>query len=224
MNLTFQICRYDASIGAAHYDTYQVPYSDGMTILDALNYIQKKRDSTVAFRWECRSGICGTCGVMVNGGPALACFDKVDSSVKKYVIEPLANFPIERDLIVDLSLVLEKLKRVRPFLHKQGEEVVTKDAAELSKPFRKCIECGCCTAASQLMKRHKYGIIDPMALVKLARFLTDPRDKLDRRAIAKVEGIDTYSVEDAKKMTAVCPRGVPIDKAVEILQNAKSKP
>ncbi len=219
MKLQFQICRYSAEIGSVSYDTFQVPYSDGMTILDALNFIQKKCDQTVAFRWECRSGICGTCGVMVNGKPVLGCFEKVDKDVKKYVVEPLANFPIERDLIVDLSLLLERLKRTRPYLQKKKDVIVTKAQADLSKPFRKCIECGCCVAASETMKKQKYGIIDPMTLVKLARFFTDPRDGLDRKTIAQVEGVDVYSAKEAKRITKVCPRGVPIDKAVELLQN-----
>lgn len=201
-----------------YYQKYKLPYSDGMTILDLLNYIQQNLDKSLSFRWECRSGICGTCGVVVNGKPVLSCNYKIKPSKKIIKIEPLKNFPIEKDLIVDIKHSLEKLKRVRPYLEQCKKVKVTDTQANKSKPFRKCIECGCCVSKSKTAKDNPLDTLDPMAAVKLARLATDPRDCLDRKKIAKMENIDKYSKTEGKQLAASCPRNVPIDKVVKLLK------
>lgn len=220
MKIKASVYRFDKEAKAKiYYDKFEVPYADGMTLLDLLNYIQQNLDKTLSFRWECRSGICGTCGVMVNKKPVLCCNYKIKPSKKEIVIEPLANFPVEKDLIVDLMSVLEKFKRIRPYLEKEKEIVVTRARANKSKPFRKCIECGCCIAASKTLKANPFDTLDPMALVKLARFVTDPRDSLDRKKIAKMENVGRYGVSEGRKLSGICPRAVPIDEAIKILKS-----
>lgn len=218
MNITTRIFRFNQKKKEQkRYDIFEVPYTKGMTVLDLLRYIQSTLDKSISFRWECRSGICGTCGVVVNGKPVLACSALVDASVKKYTIEPLKNFSVEKDLIVDLEPVLSHLMKIKPYLDKSKKVRITKSVAELSKPFRKCIECGCCISGSIVYGKNKLKILDPMALVKLARFVTDPRDGLDRKKIAKKSGIDAYSQEETKKLSSICPRGIDIEKAYKVL-------
>jgi len=220
MKVKFSIYRFDKEINDKfYYHQFKVPYSKGMTLLDVLNYIQQNLDKTLSFRWECRSGICGTCGVMVNNKPVLCCNYKIRPTKKIMIVEPLANFPVEKDLIVDLKHVLEKFKRIRPYLEKDKEVVVTNIKANKSKPFRKCIECGCCIAASKIVKKNPFDTLDPMALVKLARFVTDPRDSLNRKKIAKMENINKYSISEGKKLCKACPRSIPIDEAIELLKS-----
>lgn len=79
--------------------TYEVPWQDRMRVMDALNYIRENYDSTLAFRFSCRYyAKCGTCAAMINGKPALTCYEEAKD---RMLIEPLANFPIVRDLVID---------------------------------------------------------------------------------------------------------------------------
>ena len=91
--------------------------------------------------------------------------------------------------------------------------------ANKSKDFRKCVECGCCIAASETVKKNPFDTLDPMALVKLARFVTDPRDSLDRKTIARTEKVEKYSKDEGKRLSKICPRDVPIDEAIKILKS-----
>jgi len=219
MAVNLRIYRYNPDKNQKpYYQSFSIPYKRGMKVLDGLIYIQKNLDKTLAFRWECRSKICGTCGVTLNKTPVLSCGAEIDPNINENLIEPLDNFPVERDLIVDIRHVLERLKRVRPYLEKLKDIRITEAEANKSKPFRKCIECGCCIAGSKTVNKNQYGILDPMALVKIARFATDPRDSLNRKLVAQQEGVKVYNTEEAKKLTNICPRGVPIDKAVRLLK------
>ena len=107
---------------------------------------------------------------------------------------------------------------IKPYLEKINEVRISKTTANQSKPFRKCIECGCCIAGAPEITQSEKGCMDPMSLVKIARYVTDPRDGLDRKAMAKKNGIDKYSDALGKKLTLVCPRGIPIDEAIALLK------
>ena len=110
--------------------------------------------------------------------------------------------------------------KIKPYLDKAKKVRITKSVAQLSKPFRKCIECGCCISGSVVYEKNKLKILDPMALVKLARFVTDPRDGVDRKKIARKLGVKAYMREEGQKLSAVCPRGIPIGEAIAILEEA----
>lgn len=222
MKLSFSIYRYNATTDwAEKFDTFAVPYNKGMTPLDVIMYVQKNLDPTLAYRYECRQGICGTCGLMLNGKPVLSCSTQIDPSIKKQTIQPLAHFQVEKDLIVNLEPTLQKFATIHPYLDSIKKAVITRKKANESKPFRKCIECGCCIAASSTLDKNNGDIIDPMALVKLARYVTDPRDGLNRKKIAKEQGIDAYTEKEGKKLAEVCPRDIPIDEAIRILKKFK---
>ena len=188
-----------------------------MTVLDVIAYIHKHLDPTLAFRYECRQGICGTCGVMFNGKPVLSCSTQVDSGLKKQKIDPLAHFPVEKDLIVDLGPVLKKYLKIKPYLDKVHKVIITKSKSNESKAFRKCIECGCCIAGAPAELYKFSDCMDPMALVKIARYVTDPRDGVDRKTMAKKMGINKYSNELGKKLSQVCPRGIKLENAYQVL-------
>lgn len=220
MKIKFLVYRFNSlKKSKLKYDSFKVPYNKGMTVLDVIVYIYKHLDPTLAFRYECRQGICGTCGVMLNKKPILSCSTQIDSKIKIQMIEPLANFPVEKDLIVNLEQVLKRYLKIKPYLDKVHKVIITKKKSNESKAFRKCIECGCCIAGAPVDLYNKTSsCLDPMALVKIARYVTDPRDGLDRKAIAKKAGVNNYSDELGKKLTLVCPRGIPIDEAIKLLK------
>src|SRR6476660_1925586 len=99
-----------------------------MTVLDALFIIQREHDPSLSFRCSCRVGMCGTCAMRINWMPRLACQTRVETlRAESIVIEPLANLPVTKDLVVDLGPFFAKWKRVRPALHPSN-----KDAQQLA--------------------------------------------------------------------------------------------
>jgi len=99
------------------FKSYEVTYRDDWVVLDAINYIKDEIDGTLSYRWSCRMGVCGSCGMMVNGEPKLTCsaFLK-DYSSRKIRVEPLQGFPVERDLIFEMDDFMNKLTEVKPYL------------------------------------------------------------------------------------------------------------
>ena len=93
-----------------YFQDFDVEYEPGMTVLDVLLYIQDKYDSSLSFRWECRSGQCGSCAVRVNKTARIACRTKVQPDTA-LVLEPLEKMPIIKDLVTDISQVTYRLRR-----------------------------------------------------------------------------------------------------------------
>src|ERR1022692_2882174 len=101
------------------FQSFEVPLRKEWVVLDALNYIKDTTDGTLTYRWSCRMGICGSCGMMVNGEPKLTCATFLTEYAKKgskIRVEPLRYFPVVRDLVTELSDFLTKLKKVKPWL------------------------------------------------------------------------------------------------------------
>ena len=96
---------------------YRVAYSDDMSVLQALQSIKDTQDGSLSFRWSCRMAICGSCGMMINGEPKLACNTFIrDLAANAVVIEPLQNFPIERDLVVTVGDFVKKIESIYPYI------------------------------------------------------------------------------------------------------------
>ena len=163
--------------------TFQVPYLKEMSLLDALQYIKDQLDSTLSFRWSCRMAICGSCGMMVNGIPKLGCKTFLrDYLPGKMKIEPLNNFPIERDLVVDMSDFIEKLESIKPYIIPSeprnlcdGEYIQT--PADMAKyhQFSMCINCGLCYAACP-----QYGLNQKFTGTGLSLQRRQPRWRVQR--------------------------------------------
>jgi fumarate reductase iron-sulfur subunit len=162
---------------------YDVPLRKDWTVLDGLNHIKNEIDQTLAFRWSCRMGICGSCGMNVDGEPRLTCGAFLtDYAPGPVMVEPLANFPIARDLIVDMSDFMEKLPRVKPWIIRDddvteidGEYLQTPEELDAYKQFSMCINCMLCYAACPI-----YGLdpdfIGPAAIALAERYDLDSRD------------------------------------------------
>ena len=107
------------------FQTYDVPYNKDWVILDALNYVKDQLDGSLTFRWSCRMGVCGSCGMMVNGEPKLTCKTALSDYGDTVTIEPLANFPIVRDLVVTMLQTVDFDK----WANRGGVEGVTGNSA-----------------------------------------------------------------------------------------------
>jgi succinate dehydrogenase iron-sulfur subunit len=198
------------------FQTYQVPYREDWVVLDALNYIKDYVDGTLSYRWSCRMGVCGSCGMMVNGVPKLTCA----AFLKHYYpnpirVEPLTNFPVIRDLVINLEDFLHKLTEVKAWLIpkeakpvSQGEYLQTPEELARYKQFSMCINCMLCYAACPV-----YGLepkfLGPAAIALGHRYNLDSRDGArDQRAdvIASSEGI--WECTFVGECTEVCPKHV----------------
>src|SRR6202043_2698066 len=122
--ITLEVTRYNpAHDEKPKFETYEVPLRKEWVVLDALNYIKDHLDGSLSFRWSCRMGVCGSCGMMVNGVPKLSCAAYLrDYYPNPIRIEPLANFPVLRDLVFQLDSFIEKLKSVQPWIVRKAEK------------------------------------------------------------------------------------------------------
>ena len=198
------------------FQNYTVPFHDDWVVLDALNYLKDQVDGSISYRWSCRMGVCGSCGMMVNGTPKLTCA----AFLKDYYpgpvrVEPLANFPVERDLIVNITDFVHKLKEVKPFIIRKEEKPVSEgeylqSPAELAnfKQFSMCINCLLCYAACPI-----YGLessfVGPAAIALAQRYNLDSRDQGQEErhdVIFRHEGI--WECTFVGECSEVCPKDV----------------
>lgn len=116
-NLKVEVVRYNPEVDTApHSAFYDVPYDEQTSLLDALGYIKDNLAPDLSYRWSCRMAICGSCGMMVNKVPKLACKTFLRDYTKGIKVEALANFPIERDLVVDMTHFIESLEAIKPYI------------------------------------------------------------------------------------------------------------
>ncbi len=195
---------------------YEVPFTDDWVLLDALNYVKDKIDGSLSYRWSCRMGICGSCGMMVNGEPKLTCATFVSDYTSGPIrIEPLRYFPIIRDLTVEMTDFMEKLKNVKPWIIREDEKPISEgeylqspEELDQYKQFSMCINCMLCYSACPV-----YGLdsafTGPAAIALAQRYNMDSRDQGSRErlgALSDHEGI--WGCTFVGECTKVCPKKV----------------
>jgi fumarate reductase iron-sulfur subunit len=213
--LELEVLRYDPEQDAEpHFKTYQVPCENDWAILDALNYVKEELDTTLAYRWSCHMMVCGSCGMMINGEPVLTCKTFVRDLPDKVRVEPLENFPIERDLVVVLDDVMEKLQMARPYIIRKDpppegkEHIQPRSALYKFKQYTMCVNCMCCYAACPQYALDS-DFIGPAVLALAHRYNIDSRDqgkseRLD--LLADHDGVWNCSFVGA--CSEVCPKNV----------------
>src|ERR687885_1921907 len=122
--ITLRVARYRPEAEAEPtFQDYEVPCRKDWVVLDALNYVKDNLDGTLSFRWSCRMGICGSCGMTVNGEPKLTCATFLtDYAPGPIRVEPLRNFPVVRDLVVEIGDFMRKLPQVKPWIVRREEK------------------------------------------------------------------------------------------------------
>jgi succinate dehydrogenase iron-sulfur subunit len=213
---TFVITRFDPDRDQEpRQQSYEVPVQPGWKVLDALNYIKDEIDPTLSHRWSCRMAVCGSCGMMVNGRPSLTCKDSLDDYGDRVEIAPLANFPIVRDLVVELEGFLEKLQSVKPWIIKAKERAVEEGPHRQSpqeleefRHFSMCINCMLCYAACPVVANEP-EFLGPAAIALGHRYNLDSRDEGDaqRQQVFRGEGT-VFSCSYANECSEVCPKHV----------------
>jgi fumarate reductase iron-sulfur subunit len=215
--IVMEVARYrPESDDAPRFQSYEVPYTRDWVVLDGLNHIKDQLDGTLSYRWSCRMGVCGSCGMTVNGEPKLTCATFLSDYAPGPVrVEPLANFPVIRDCIVDIGDFMRKLTAVKPWIIRdaekplaEGEYRQTPEQLDEYKQFSMCINCMLCYAACPV-----YGLdpefIGPAAIALAQRYNLDSRDQgaRERNALlARHEGI--WSCTFVGECSKVCPKHV----------------
>jgi fumarate reductase iron-sulfur subunit len=207
---------------APHFASYDVPFTDDMSVLQGLQYIKDELDGSLTFRWSCRMAICGSCGGMINGVPALSC----QSFLRDYYpagvrLEPLQHFPIVRDLVIDQTDFLRKLAAVKPQLVPavprtlaEGTHLQTPAQMDAYYQYAQCINCLLCYAACP-----QYGLdpsfTGPAALALLHRYNADSRDagKPARMEVVNAED-GVWGCTLVGYCSKVCPKDVDPARAV----------
>jgi fumarate reductase iron-sulfur subunit len=213
---TFVITRFDPDKDAApRQQSYEVPVQPDWKVLDALNYIKDEIDGSLSHRWSCRMAVCGSCGMMVDGKPSLTCKDALSDYGDRVEIAPLSNFPIVRDLVVELEGFLEKLKSVKPYIMKAKERALSEGAHKQSpeqleefKQFSYCINCMLCYSACPVVANEP-EFLGPAAIALGHRYNMDSRDEgqHERNEVFRGEGT-VFSCSYANECSEVCPKHV----------------
>ena len=198
------------------FDEYEVPCHSDWVVLDGLNHVKDRLDGTLSYRWSCRMGICGSCGMTVNGEPKLTCATFLaDYAPGPVRVEPLRNFPVIRDLVVDLGDFMEKLVRVKPWIVRSvekplasGEYLQSPEELDEYKQFSMCINCMLCYAACPV-----YGLdpdfVGPAAIALAERYDLDSRDQGARERLdVLIEHEGVWGCTFVGECTRVCPKHV----------------
>jgi fumarate reductase iron-sulfur subunit len=215
--ITLRVARYrpETEEGPV-FEEFRVPCRKDWVVLDALNYVKDQLDGTLSFRWSCRMGICGSCGMLVNGEPKLTCATFLTEYLPGPVrVEPLTNFPVVRDLVIAMGDFMEKLTEVKPWLVRkdekpiaEGEYLQTPEQLEEFKQYSMCINCMLCYAACPVYGLDP-GFIGPAALALAQRYNLDSRDEGSKerlKVLSQHEGI--WGCTFVGECTKVCPKHV----------------
>ena len=198
------------------FQSYEVPLRNDWVVLDALNYIKDYLDGTLSYRWSCRMGVCGSCGMMVNGTPVLTCAAFLQKFAPGPIrIEPLSNFPVVRDLVIEMTDFMEKLKKVKPWIIRkdgqegpEGEFIQTPSHLDDYKQYSMCINCMLCYSACPVYGLEP-GFTGPAAIALAQRYNMDNRDEGQKQRMELLstdEGI--WQCTFVGECSEVCPKNV----------------
>ena len=234
MRLTFTIQRFNPEVDPhPREEDYRLEVGRGTTVLDGLIRIKNEQDGALSFRYSCRSAICGSCAMTINGHETLACRTSVRKELERHgdiVVKPLRNLPVIKDLVVDMASFWNKVRAVEPWLSAPSPNGQRSEGAQLLlKPdtydfhnVDACIMCGACVAACTSHEVSK-GFLGPAALAKADRFLEDPRepDAGKRRRLVDLDQPDgMWDCVRCNFCVQVCPKDVKPMEAIVRLRRA----
>ena len=219
MEVKINVRRYspEATSNVPHTQEYLLEMDDSSTVLDGLIKIREEIDGTLSLRCSCRSAICGSCAMRMNGEAGLACNTKIIDVMPHdgtpILVEPAGNLPVIKDLIVDFEPFWSKVKNVEPWLQPEGEEPETEYLAPDEDMLHlagvvSCILCGACVSDCTVLEVDN-NFLGPAALAKSYRFIGDPRDDADSKRLQNLnEYGGVWDCTRCMKCVEVCPKGV----------------
>lgn len=223
--IKFKISRYNHDSGQNFWEEHTLPFHKDLTVLEALNRIKGEKSHSLAFRQSCGMGICGSCGAVVNGKHVLMCQTFCRDLKQPIIIEPLKNFPVIKDLVVDISKPMEHLRSVMPYTKIQQQNAAdghsslqTQEQRERVKQASQCVKCMLCYSACPVYGL-KNNFIGPAALTSAYRYNHDSRDRLKDKRLGKITKEDgVYNCSFIGECSHVCPKKVDPAAAIQKLK------
>jgi len=208
--------------------TYEIEEADGMTLFIALNEIREKQDPSLQFDFVCRAGICGSCGMMINGRPTLACRTLTKHLEAEISLAPLPVFELIADLSVNTGKWMRDMsERLDTWVHMHEQEIDLRRLEEKMEPelaekiyeHDRCIECGCCIAGCGTV-RMREDFVGAVGLNKIARFRLDPRDQRSDEDFYELIGDDdgVFGCMSLLGCHDVCPKYLPLSTQIAFLR------
>jgi fumarate reductase iron-sulfur subunit len=228
--LTFRILRYNPQDrdSVPRMQSYELDEADSMTLFIALNEIREKQDPSLQFDFVCRAGICGSCGMMINGRPGLACRTLTAQLGPEITLAPLPVFELIGDLSVNTGKWMRHMsERLATWVHMKSAEVDLTRIEEAMEPelaeqiylLDRCIECGCCVAACGTA-RMREDFVGAVGLNRIARFRLDPRDTRDDATYYELIGDDdgVFGCMSLLACHDLCPKDLPLQTQIAFMR------
>lgn len=217
--ITIEVMRYHPERDSKPWaQTFDIEWTKDMSILDALQLIKDEYEPELTYRWSCRMEVCGSCGMVVNGVPKLACstFVRDYEDVGKITIGALDHFPIEKDLVVDPKSFIDKIESVNPYIinkknHPPADQENQQTPAQLAKfkPLTMCINCMLCYQGCPQMPMTP-DFLGPAATAMAMRYNLDSRDEGNQERFEVMNKKDTgiWACTFVGYCSEVCPKHV----------------
>ena len=225
--LKVSVWRGDAAGGT--FSTYAVPRLESQTVLDVVTHIQRRLDPTLSYRSACRVGMCGSCAMTVNGRARWTCRTHVSRVAQdgRLEIAPLANLPVVKDLVTDMTRFFDKWAQARGRF--QGGATRTDDFAQVlpDTPARRladagieCIGCGVCYSSCDVVAWNP-DYLGPAAMNRAWTLVNDVRDTANRERLAAVAGdAGCHACHTHMSCTERCPKQISPTAAIAGLKRA----
>jgi fumarate reductase iron-sulfur subunit len=216
-----------------HMETFEIEEAHGMTLYVVLNEIREHHDNSLKFDFVCRAGICGSCSMLINGRPGLACRTLTSKLDPHITLAPLPLF----ELIGDLSIYTGKWmrglnERLETWIHEKSNEICFDKLEERMEPsladeiyeLDRCVECGCCVAGCGTIQMRE-DFVGAVGLNKVARYHLDPRDKRSDEEYYEMIGDEdgVFGCMTLLGCEDVCPKDLPLQSKIAYLRRMMLK-
>ncbi|WP_318569358.1 succinate dehydrogenase/fumarate reductase iron-sulfur subunit [Salinigranum marinum] len=230
-----KVFRYDPEVPEKEkprFDEFHVPFTKGMTVLDALMYARDTYDSSLTFRHSCRQAICGSDALFVNGRQRLGCKTQIAELEEPIRVEPLPHQEVVKDLVVDMEHFYDQMEAVEPYFQTNSlpegeldEQRQTRENREKVKMSTRCIWCGACMSSCNIAAGDNQ-YLGPAAINKAYRFAMDEREgediKQQRLEIIEQEH-GVWRCQTQFSCTEVCPKDIPLTEHIQELKREAVK-
>ena len=231
-----KVFRYDPEVEAKQeprFDDFHVPFTKGMTVLDAVMYARDEYDSSLTFRHSCRQAVCGSDAFFVNGKQRLGCKTQIADLEQPVRIEPLPHQEVVKDLVVDMDHFYDQMHAVEPYFQNEDtpdasaleEQRQSRENREKIKMSTRCIWCASCVSSCNIAAGDNQ-YLGPAAINKAYRFAMDDREPEEikehrLRIIEQEHGV--WRCQTQFSCTEVCPKDIPLTEHIQALKREAVK-